>query len=68
MSSNEKVDLYKQHKNEYATPKKPALITISEATYLGICGRGAPGGPEFTDKIGALYAMAFTVNYYGFHP
>ena len=61
MAANEKIDLYKQHKNEYATPKKPALITISEATYLGICGRGAPGGPEFTDKIGALYAMAFTI-------
>jgi hypothetical protein len=61
MSSNEKIDLYKQHKTEYAAPKKPALITMSEAAYLGICGRGAPGGPEFTDKIGALYAMAFTI-------
>jgi hypothetical protein len=61
MASYEKINLYKKYKNEYIAPRKPALITISEAKYLGISGRGAPGGPEFTDKIGALYAMAFTI-------
>jgi len=61
MASNEKIDLYKLHKDQYAAPKAPILLTVDEATYLSIDGRGTPGGPEFTDRIGALYAMAYTV-------
>jgi len=61
MASTDKLDLYKQHKDQYVTPKKPVLVTMAEATYLTISGRGAPGGPEFTEKIGALYGAAFTI-------
>ena len=61
MAANEKIDLYKQHKDQYVTPKKPVLVTMDEATYLTISGRGAPGGPEFTERIGALYGAAFTM-------
>ena len=61
MATTEKIDLYKQHKDQYVTPKKPVLVTMDEATYLTISGRGAPGGPEFTEKIGALYGAAFTI-------
>jgi hypothetical protein len=56
-----KVDLYQLHKADYAAPKKPVLLDISKATYLAIQGQGTPGGDSFTDKIGALYGMAFTV-------
>jgi len=34
---------------------------VGKATYLGIQGRGAPDGEEFTEKIGALYAVAYTI-------
>jgi hypothetical protein len=61
MASDDKIDLYKQHKDQYVTPKEPVLVTMDEAMYLTISGRGAPGGPEFTEKIGALYGAAFTV-------
>jgi hypothetical protein len=61
MLSNEKIDLYKQHKDQYTMAKKPVLVKMDEATYLTICGQGAPGGPEFSDKVGSLYGMAFTV-------
>ena len=61
MASADKIDLYKLHKDQYVTAKKPVLVTMAEATYLTISGRGAPGGPQFTEKIGALYVMAFTV-------
>ena len=61
MASTDKIDLYKQHKDQYVTPKKPVLVTMDEATYLTISGRGTPGGPEFTEKIGALYGAAFTI-------
>jgi hypothetical protein len=61
MATPEKIDLYKLHKNEYITPKKPVLLKVEKATYLAINGQGAPGGATFTDKIGALYGAAFTI-------
>lgn len=61
MTTAEKIDLGKLHKNEYVAPKTPTLIKIGPATYLGITGQGAPGGAAFSTRIGALYAMAYTV-------
>jgi hypothetical protein len=61
MASAEKTDLYKLHKDQYVTPKTPVLLTVDEATYLSVDGQGAPGGPEFVDKVGALYGVAYTV-------
>lgn len=60
-TSQEKIDLYKQHKHEYAAPGKPVLVEIKPATYLAISGQGAPGGDRFTASIGALYGAAFTI-------
>ena len=60
----EKIDLFRQLKaTEYVTPKKPVRITVGEAAYLSINGQGAPGGEEFTKKIGALYGAAYTVKF-----
>lgn len=61
MAAADKIDLYKLHKDQYVTPKNPILLTAEEATYLSVYGQGAPGGSEFTDKIGALYGVAYTV-------
>ena len=61
MSTAEKIDLHKLHKNEYVTPKKPVLIDVKPAAYLAIAGRGEPGGEAFQERIGALYSMAFTI-------
>jgi len=61
MTTDAKIDLCKLHKDEYATPKNPVLVTVGEGTYLTVSGRGEPGGPEFTDRIGALYGVAYTV-------
>ena len=57
----EKIDLYKLHKEDYVSPRKPALLVLKPITYLAIDGQGEPGGASFTDRIGALYAMAYTV-------
>ena len=54
MPTTDKIDLCKAHKDQYATPKKPTFVTVNEATYLAVVGRGAPGGPEFSDKVGEL--------------
>ena len=56
-----KLDLYKLHKAEYATPKEPVLVRAKPARYLAISGQGAPGGTRFTACIGALYGAAFTI-------
>ncbi len=61
MATTDKVDLYKGNKKEYAATPKPAVVEIGPAVYLSISGRGAPGGNAFSDAIGALYGVAFTV-------
>ena len=61
MTTTGKIDLGKLYKDEYVAPKEPTLVKIGPATYLGITGEGAPGEPAFATRIGALYAMAYTV-------
>jgi len=48
MNTTRKLDLYKLHKDEYVTPKKPVLVNIKPAHYLAISGQGAPGGKRFS--------------------
>lgn len=55
-----KLDLYQTYKAEYATPRRPVLLRVAKARYLGIDGRGTPGGEAFEQAIGALYSVAFT--------
>ena len=61
MSTKDKIDLNKLCKADYVAPKKPVLLNVNKATYLAIAGRGAPGQTEFQARIGALYAMAYTI-------
>ena len=61
MAKSDKLDLYKLHKDDYATPKKPILLTVKPARYMTIVGQGTPGSEVFHTKFGALYGMAFTV-------
>jgi hypothetical protein len=62
MSNEDKVDLFKQlKKSEYAQPKRPTLVEIADGCYLTISGAGEPGGDEFSAKVAALYAMAYTI-------
>ena len=61
MKTQQKIDLYKLHKTEYAATRKPALVEVKPASYLAISGQGAPGGERFTASVGALYGVAFTI-------
>lgn len=57
-----KIDLFKElQKTEYAQPKKPVMVEVSNGTFLAVEGQGSPDGGEFTAKIGALYSMAYTL-------
>jgi hypothetical protein len=60
-ASSAKLDLYQTNKAEYVAPRDPVLLRVAPATYLGIAGRGAPGGDAFQQAIAALYGVAFTV-------
>ncbi|MGA2576682.1 MAG: GyrI-like domain-containing protein [Bryobacteraceae bacterium] len=42
-------------------PRKPVLLRIAKAAYLGIAGHGTPGGDAFERAVGALYSVAFTI-------
>ncbi len=61
MSAAAKLDLYKLHAAEYVAPKRPALVATRPGRYLTIDGKGDPNGAEFGAKVGALYAMAYTI-------
>ncbi len=61
MSSADKIDLFRLHKDQYAASKKPQLIEADRAKYLTIDGRGAPGSQTFSAKVGALYSVAYTI-------
>ena len=43
MSKAEKIDLFKQFKNEYQQARKPVVIETTAANYLAIAGKGIPG-------------------------
>lgn len=57
----EKLDLYREHRDEYVAPRDPTLVDVGRARYLAITGRGRPGGPEFASAAGALYTVSFTI-------
>lgn len=59
--ANQKLDLLKEHKACYVAAKKPVILDITAARYMAIDGQGAPGGEEFQEAVGALYAGAFTM-------
>lgn len=58
-----KIDVFKQHKDEYAMPKEPALVNVGAGRYLTVSGKGSPSGKEFREKVGALYGSAYTVKF-----
>lgn len=63
MATTTKIDLFREHRDEYAMPKAPKLIRTAPARYLTVAGTGGPQGDEFKRKLGALYGCAYTVKF-----
>ena len=61
MGKAQKLDLYKEHKAEYVTPKTPVVVEVGPGMYLTIEGEGPPATEAFQAKLGALYSVAFTL-------
>ena len=60
--SSEPLDLFTQHKDEYAATEELSLVDVGPARYLSITGRGEPGGEVFRKKTGILYGVAYSLN------
>jgi len=66
MAKPQKLDLFRQHKEEYAASKaRPQLVRVAPARYLAADGAGEPGGQAFGEKTAGLYAAAFTIKMAG---
>jgi hypothetical protein len=61
MPAAKKLDLYRLHAAEFVAPRTPRVVATTPAKILAIAGSGDPNGPVFGEKVGALYAVAFTV-------
>jgi hypothetical protein len=67
MQTLDRIDLYKDHKDEYAATPEPRIVTIGPALYLAAEGRGEPGGIEFGEKLSALYGVLYTIKFAAKH-
>ena len=59
----QKIDLFREHRDEYSLETEPHLVTVGSGTYLTVTGSGKPGEPEFQQKLGALYGCAYTLKF-----
>jgi hypothetical protein len=58
-----KVDLFREHRDEYAMATAPTLLRTGPGRYLTVSGSGSPEGDEFKRKLGALYGSAYTIKF-----
>lgn len=58
-----KTDLRLQHPDYYNPPNRPVLAAFGTIPYVAISGRGAPGGPEHTAAMEALYPVAYAAKF-----
>lgn len=56
-----KYDWRKQDKALYGAKKEPTLITIPAQNYIMISGKGNPNDVDFSNRVGALYSLAYAV-------
>ncbi|MGX5817646.1 GyrI-like domain-containing protein [Chitinophaga lutea] len=59
----EKLDLSKQYKSYYTAKSTPAVLEFGPVHYISIAGAGDPSGDEFAARVGALYAVAYTIKF-----
>lgn len=51
----------KQEKNLYGAKTMPALITVPMQSYIMISGKGNPNDKDFSNRVAALYALAYAI-------
>ena len=61
MVMQDKHEWRKKEKALYLPKNKPEVIDIPEFKFITIEGEGSPADSVFTDYIGALYSLAYTI-------
>ncbi len=56
-----KYEWKKQEKNLYGAKPMPALITVPMQSYIMIDGKGNPNDEDFSNRVAALYALAYAI-------
>ena len=56
-----KYELKKNEKNLYGVKQKPQLIEIPSAYYIMIKGEGNPNESDFSNRVSALYSLAYGI-------
>ncbi len=56
-----KFEWKKQDKKLYGAKATPTLITVPKQSYIMINGSGNPNDQDFSNKVAALYALAYAI-------
>lgn len=56
-----KYEWKKQEKNIYGAKKAPCVIDVSPQKYITLSGIGNPNDIEFSEKVSALYSLAYKI-------
>ena len=59
----DKLDLTKKYRSYFTAKTKPELVTIEEAHFISITGKGDPSGEDFVNHIQALYPVAYAIKF-----
>lgn len=51
----------KQEKELYGVKTKPIMLDVPSQKFIMISGRGNPNDTAFSDKVGALYSLAYAI-------
>ena len=56
-----KYDWRKQEKGLYSPGEKPAAVNVPAQKYIMISGKGNPNHEDFSNRVGALYSLAYSI-------
>ena len=51
----------KVHKDLYGIKAQPVLLDVSEQSFIMLDGEGNPNAADFSERVGALYSLAYAV-------
>lgn len=56
-----KYEWRKHEKNLYLPKEKPEIVTVPKQNFLMIQGKGNPNNDDFSERVGALYSLAYAI-------
>lgn len=55
---------WKKHEKAYYSAKvKPSSIVVPKQNYIMISGKGDPNGADFSERVGVLYSIAYSIKF-----